>query len=157
MHRPVIQANGRLTFEARRSTQWISVHTGACWQYGHSGGTGGWLGVEKCQFCLQGTSCSAKWHRWASVSHWVSLRVKCCRMVDSVPRWQLLQTDHLAIADWMRPPLDGSIFMARPSTFLESRSCDKFIYSFMVQYHLIIIKHEILSSCLWYARQPSLD
>ena len=34
------------------------------------------------------------------------LCVKCCMMVDSVPRWQLslsrpLQSDHLSIADWM--------------------------------------------------------
>ena len=36
--------------------------------------------------------------------------VKCCRMVDSVPRWQLslswpIQLDHLLIADRMIPPL----------------------------------------------------
>ena len=36
--------------------------------------------------------------------------VKCCRMVDSVPRWQLslswpIQSDHLSIADRMIPPL----------------------------------------------------
>ena len=35
--------------------------------------------------------------------------VKCCRMVDSVPRWGLslswpIQSDHLLIADWMIPP-----------------------------------------------------
>ena len=32
----------------------------ACRQYGHSGGTWGWLGVERCQLCLQDTSRSAK-------------------------------------------------------------------------------------------------
>ena len=42
--------------------------------------------------------------------HWVSLCVKCYRMVDIVPRWQLslsrpTQSDHLLIADWMIPPL----------------------------------------------------
>ena len=36
--------------------------------------------------------------------------VKCWRMVDSLPRWQLalswpIQSDHLLIADWMIPPL----------------------------------------------------
>ena len=36
--------------------------------------------------------------------------VKCRRMVDSVPRWQLslswpIQSDHLLIADWMILPL----------------------------------------------------
>ena len=41
---------------------------------------------------------------------WVSLCVKCCRMVDSVPRWRLflswpIQSDHLSITDWMIPPL----------------------------------------------------
>ena len=34
----------------------------ACRQYGHSGGTKGWLGVKRCQLCLQDTSHSAKWH-----------------------------------------------------------------------------------------------
>ena len=68
----------------------------ACRQYGHFGGTRGWLGVERCQFCLQDTS------RRAAVGHWVSLCVKCCRMVDSVPRWRLslswpIQSDHLSI------------------------------------------------------------
>ena len=27
-----------------------------CQQYGHSGGTWGWLGVKRCQPCLQNTS-----------------------------------------------------------------------------------------------------
>jgi hypothetical protein len=57
----------------------------ACRQYGHSGGTRGWLGVERWQLCLQDTSRSAKCHRRAAVGHWVSLCVKCGRMVDSVP------------------------------------------------------------------------
>jgi hypothetical protein len=59
----------------------------ACQQYGHSEGTRGRLGLEICQLCLQDTSRSAKQHRQAAVGHWVSLCVKCCRMVDSVPRW----------------------------------------------------------------------
>ena len=33
----------------------------------------GWLGVERCQLCLQDTSHSAKWHPQAAVGHWVSL------------------------------------------------------------------------------------
>jgi hypothetical protein len=37
----------------------------ACRQYGHSGGTRGWLGVERWQLC----------HRPAAVGHWVSLCV----------------------------------------------------------------------------------
>ena len=44
----------------------------ACWQYGHSGGTRGWLGVERCQLCMQDTSRSTKWHRRAAVGHWIS-------------------------------------------------------------------------------------
>jgi hypothetical protein len=40
-------------------------------QYGHSEGTWGWLGVEKCQLCLQDTSRSAKRHRQEAVGHWV--------------------------------------------------------------------------------------
>jgi hypothetical protein len=97
----------------------------ACRQYGHSGGTRGWLGVERCQLCLQDTSHSAKRHRRAAVGHWVSLCVKCCRMVDSVPRWRLsptnwpIQSDHLSIADY-----DDTAFRAGTltCTFLESRS-----------------------------------
>ena len=45
----------------------------ACWQYGHTGGTRGWLGVERWQLCLRDTSRSAKCHRRAAVGHWVSL------------------------------------------------------------------------------------
>ena len=81
----------------------------ACWQYGHSGETWGWLGAQRCQLCLQDTFCSAKWHRRAAVGHWISLCVVgwCCLC-------------------------GGNILMARPSTFLESRSwwghdCGKFI------------------------------
>ena len=53
-------------------------------------------------------------HKVTSVSSSGSLGfivcVKCCRMVDSVPRWQLslswpIQSDHLSIADQMIPPL----------------------------------------------------
>jgi hypothetical protein len=67
-------------------------------------GTRRWLGVERCQLCLQYTSRSAKRHRRAAVGHWVSMCVKCCRIFDSVPRWQLslfspIQSDHLLIAD----------------------------------------------------------
>ena len=45
----------------------------------------------------------------AAVGNWVSLCVKCCRMVDSVPRWWLslswpIKSDHLSVADWMIPP-----------------------------------------------------
>ena len=44
------------------------------------------------------------------MGHWISLCVKCCRMVDSVPRWQLslswsIHSNHLLITDWMIPPL----------------------------------------------------
>ena len=44
----------------------------ACRQYGHSGGTRGWLGVERCQLCMQDTSRSTKWHQRAAMGHWVS-------------------------------------------------------------------------------------
>ena len=95
---PAIQANGRLTFEDDLrsggllcyTTQWTSVCTGLA--YSHSGGTQGWLGVERYLFCLQDISGSAKWHQPA-IGHLVSLCVKCCRMVDSVPRWWLSLTN----------------------------------------------------------------
>ena len=82
----------------------------ACWQYGRSGGTQEWLVIERCQLCLQDTSHNAKWHRRAAVGHWVLLCVKCCRMVDSVPRWRLslswpIQSDYLSIANRMILPL----------------------------------------------------
>ena len=57
---PVIQANGRLTFEDNLRS---SVNQCPYWdhqQYGHSGGNRGWLGVERCQLCLQDTSWSTK-------------------------------------------------------------------------------------------------
>ena len=38
-------------------------------QYGHTGGTREWLGVERWQLCLQDTSRSAKCHRRAAVGH----------------------------------------------------------------------------------------
>ena len=99
----------------------------ACRQYGHSGGTRGWLGVERCQLCLQDTSRSAKWHRRAAVGHWVSL------CVWSVVGWlivyqdgdylypgQYSQTICRSQIGWYR--LWGrNILMARSSTFLESR------------------------------------
>ena len=93
-------------------------------QYGHSGGTRGWLGVERCQLCLQDTSRSAKWHRQAAVGHWVSL------CVWSVVGWLIVYQD----GNYLYPGLvdcrlddmyrlwGRNILMARPSTFLESRS-----------------------------------
>ena len=62
----------------------------ACQQYGHSGGTQGWLGVKKWQLCLQDTSRSAKCHPRAAVGHCFIVCVQCCRMVDSVPIWHTI-------------------------------------------------------------------
>ncbi len=59
----------------------------ACRQYGHSGGTRGWLGVERWQLCLRDTSRSAKCHRRAAVGHWVSLCV--CSVVGWLIVYQL--------------------------------------------------------------------
>ena len=55
----------------------------ACRQYGHPGGTRGWLGVKRYQLCKRDTSHSTKWYRRAAVGHWDSLCVKCSGMVDS--------------------------------------------------------------------------
>ena len=68
-----------LHFNERQRPHW------ACWQYGQTRETRGWLGVERWQLCLWDTSRSTKCHRWAAVGHWISLCVKCCRMVDSIP------------------------------------------------------------------------
>ena len=109
-------------------------------QYGNSGapGDGYWLGINRCQLCLQDTSCSAKWHRQARVGHWVLLCVKCCRMVDSVPIWQLslswpIQLDHLLLADGMIPSLGQKHSHGKNQYIPESRSwwgheCAKFRY-----------------------------
>ena len=66
-------------------------------------GTRVWLGVERFQLCLQDTSCSAKQHRRAAVGNWVSVCVKCCRMVNSVPRWTLFPNQ---LANIVRPSDD---------------------------------------------------
>ena len=117
-------------------------------QYGHSGGTQGWLGVKRCQLCLQDTSRSTKWHRRAAVGHWVSL------CVWSVVGWLIVYQDgnylypgqysqticRLQIR-WYR--LWGrNILMARPSTFLESRSWwGQFIY--FTKLSLLLVSHII--------------
>ena len=69
---PVIQENGRLIFEDNSRPEGLLYTVNqrshwACWQYGHSGGTWGWLGVERCQLCMQDTSRSTKWHRRVAV------------------------------------------------------------------------------------------
>ena len=58
----------------------------ACRQYGHSVGTRGCLGVKRCQLCLQDASHSAL---SSSGSLGFIVYVKSCKMVDSVPKWQL--------------------------------------------------------------------
>ena len=73
-------------------------------------GTRGWLGAERCQLCMQDTAFSANCdigeQQWVTGFHnELSLCVKYCRMVDSVPRWQLslsrpIQLDHLLILDY---------------------------------------------------------
>ena len=89
---PVIQASGRPTL------LWMTWGHDICYAslhseptstldlmtVGHSGGTWGWLGVKRCQLCLQDTFRSTKWHWRAAVGQWVSLCVKFCRIVDSV-------------------------------------------------------------------------
>ena len=79
-----VRRSAMLHFNERQRPHW------ACRQYGHTGGTRGWLGVERWQLCLRDTSRSANCHRRAAVGHWISLYVKCCRMVDSVPIWHTI-------------------------------------------------------------------
>ena len=79
-----VRRSAMLHFNERQRPHW------ACRQYGHTGGTRRWLGVERWQLCLRDTSRSANCHRRAAVGHWISLYVKCCRMVDSVPIWHTI-------------------------------------------------------------------
>ena len=75
---PEVKKSAILHYRVNQGLHW------ACQQYGHTGGIRGWLGVEIWQLCLWDISRSAKCHQGAAVGHWVSLCVKCCRMVDSV-------------------------------------------------------------------------
>ena len=104
------------------------------------------LGMARCQemsICLQDTSRSAKWHRQAAVGHLVSLCVKCCRMVDSVPRWRL------SLSGPVQSDFQGrNFFMAKPSTFLESRSCKGHDCG-----KCINNKDVLLLGTLWYLQQ----
>ena len=64
----------------------ICLHIFRC----HTGGTRGWLGVERWQLCLQDTSRSAKCQKASSGSLGFIVCVQCCRMVDSVPIWHTI-------------------------------------------------------------------
>ena len=80
-----MRSGGLLCF----TIQWTSVRTELADSMVNLGEPGG-LGVERWQLCLQDTSRSANCHRRAAVGHWISLCVKCCRMVDSVPIWHTI-------------------------------------------------------------------
>ena len=79
-----VRRSARLHYTVNQRPHW------ACRQYGHPGGTRGWLGVERYQLCKLDTSSSTKWYRRATVGHWDSLCVKCSGMVDSVPIWHTI-------------------------------------------------------------------
>ena len=66
-----VRRSALLHFNKRQRPHW------ACRQYGHTGWTWGWLGVERWQVCLGDTSRSTKYHCRAAVGHWISLCVKC--------------------------------------------------------------------------------
>ena len=59
----------------------------ACQQYGHSGGTREWLGIQRWQLSLPDTSRSAKCHRQVAVGHWFSFCV--CSVVGWLIVYQL--------------------------------------------------------------------
>ena len=67
-------------------------------------------GMARCQeMSIAGYIMQCKVTLASSLGQWASLFVKCCSMVDSVPRLQLslswpIQSDHLAIIDQMIPP-----------------------------------------------------
>ena len=94
-----VRRSARLHYTVNQHLHW------ACRQYGHSGGTGGWLGVKRCQFCMQDTSPSASEQQLVTRLHnELSLCVKCCKIFDIILRWQLslsrpIRSDHLSIAD----------------------------------------------------------
>ena len=78
-----------ITFYTRIKEIWWKERTSVCMVWSLWGNPG-WLGVERCQLCLQDTSRTAG-------------------IVDSIPRWNLslsgpIQSDHLSIPDQMIPP-----------------------------------------------------
>jgi hypothetical protein len=60
----------------------------ACWQYGHSGGTQGWLGVKRWQLSVWNTSHSANCQR-AAVGHWCPIQVVTFNLIS------ILATDYI--------------------------------------------------------------
>ena len=87
-------------------------------------GTQEWIGVKRCQLCLQDSSRIAKCFRQAAVGHWFH-----CVCVWSVVGWLIVYQD----GNYLYPRQysqnicwsqiwGGNILMARPSTFLESRT-----------------------------------
>ena len=124
-----VRRSAMLHYKVNHRPHWASQ------QYGHSGGTWGWLGVERCQLCLQDTSWSAKWHLRAAVGHWVSFWVRCCRMVGTGQCTKMATiSNQLAII--VRPSFDhrlwwyrlqgGNIKMYIPGK--QVNDCKKFIF-----------------------------
>ena len=72
----------------------------ACWQYGHTGGTRGWLGVKRCQLCMQDTSRPKSQNdinkqQWGTGIHnELSCCVKCCRWLIVYQDGDYLCSDH---------------------------------------------------------------
>ena len=81
-----VRRSARLDYTVNQCPHWT------CQQYGHSEGTQGWLGDIGEQ-------------QWVTRFHDEhSVCVKCCRMIESLPRWRLslsrpIQSDHLWITD----------------------------------------------------------
>ena len=111
---------------------------------------------QKCRIhpAAQSEICEQQWI--TGFHDELSLCVKCCRMVDSVPRWQLslsgpIQSDHLLIA-----VCDDTAFGAGKilSTFLESRSWIwKIIIIAELWIHLLCKCLFVKKKRIYYARQ----
>ena len=138
MRGPVIQANGRLIFEDDlRSrgllcnslnsepaselgllTVWSlcgNLEMARCWE----------MSTLHAGYIPQSDIGQQQW--FIGFHNELSLCVKCCRMVDIIPRWQLslsgpIQSDHLSIEDCDDTAFGAGTLTWQDSTFLESRS-----------------------------------
>ena len=102
----VIVINTPESKQVKRTSSSVQCPHWTGWQYSHSWEPGDDKVLKDATFACRIHS-AAKWHHWAAVGHWASLCVMCCRMVDSIPRWQL----HISIqANTVRLSFDSTSY-----------------------------------------------